>query len=618
MDTLDRNDVERPHLSITLPRNFQFHYHDQSPRTPEPQAQEEDLRPPPPPRQTLKVRRRRTTAVAINYALNDPADAYLIPTIEASHLSHALSPEPPAARPVATRYLSPPHAFARMLSPPKTPVSQVRIVGEEGQQWVDMSRPALSDTSSRPTSSSGFSDSSLSSRGSLASFPSCTSPEEDSGCEFPVFSPNLDQPISSPLASHAQIPKMKIKVRAVFTEEMDRHLWVTYMNYLQDPTVTPFKALPSTVPPNGACHRVARMARKTWRGPRAVSFARSASRYTSRSGTPDTIKPAKSGSTTPVPGAGKIYMRFPSEKHCRKRLRYLAKNRPSLSAHYQRLLERSPSPFQSSPPREREPSPPRRLSSPFTTAAPSFSTRDMNVSLTTSTAESMQSGNPLAQLANDLTPRPAYNDWARVRASAHQKSQSLHIGLGLGNMLGSFERMSEMTDESINHHNAQTWHVPSGEAPRLGSPLRLHAPRPISRPFRRPTLRNFEEQLRSRGDSFVDQVFGAPAESSHRRVRSRGFSLGDMMEGARRLPSMKAPSGLSAPSHEISPVPEIAPLIVDTRLADGQATVRLGSPFNAKPNNTFPRASTSYGFEQPASFEQRFASFPTPDLSERS
>jgi hypothetical protein len=184
--------------------------------------------------------------------------------------------------------------------------------------------------------------------------------------------------------------------------------------------------------------------------------------------------------------------------------------------------------------------------------------------------------------------------------------------LGIGNILGSsFARMSEMTDMSMSQHNAQTWHAPSGQPPRLGSPLRLHAPRPISRPFKRRALHNFEEQARNRGNSFVEELFGAPAESSHRRVRSRGFSLGDMMEGARRLPLTMGPPECDPFSSIPNSMTGLQTPAAEAQKADGHAIARLGSPFDAKPNNTFPRASTSYGFEPPTSFEQRFSAMPS-------
>lgn len=626
---------ERRHLSITLPRNFMFHYRDgAAPQTPEPEPQVAELQPPPPPRQTLKVRRRRpTTIVKHQIELDFPMEEKPIPTIEATNFhfeSSKVLPSPPSA--VDNAYLSPPTSFSSLLSPPKTPAHQVRTIDVfHGPQGWDDLETSRSETSSRPTSSSGFSDSSISSRGSIESFMSrggsCTSPEEEM-CDpfsFDSLEMKYQQP-SSPLAAHQQPhPAKKLKLRATFTEEMDYHLWRTYMTYLQDPTITPFKAVPLTVPPNGVCHRVARMARKTWKGPRPSRMVgvRAATQFGSHAGTPDTIKAWKSGSSTPVARPSKSYLRYPTEKQCRKRLRDLAKQKPNLSAYYQRLLNRSPSPLRSSPPPEEpeEPARPQPLSSPFVqdTSSLSFSTRDMNVSLATSTAASMQMGNPLSQLTSDLTPRPEQNNWSRARSSAHQKSQSLHVGLGIGlsNVLGSpFQSSStvEMTDVGANPHNARTWHAQTGlPTPRLGSPFQLHAPRPKSRVFKRRALANsFEEKTRNRGNSFVDDIFGAPAESSHRRVRSRGFSLGDMMDGAgaRRLPlSSNGPPEFNPFANLRPQLP--SPVHTSPAIMDGPATIRLGTPFGGRPGHTFPRASTSYGFESPASFEQRFAAAPS-------
>src|SRR5690242_8509997 len=335
-------DSERPHLSITLTRNFMFHYRDgAAPQTPEPEPQLVELQPPPPPRQTLKVRRRRATHVRQQIQLDFPMEEKPIPTIEATDYfdsSNAL-PSPPSA--LDNAYLSPPTSFSRLASPPKTPAHQVRTIDVFAgpQHWDDLV-PSCSETSSRPTSSSGFSDSSISSRGSMESLlsrgGSCTSPEEEM-CD-PFSFDNLEmkykQP-SSPLTAH-QRPRTanKLKLRATFTEEMDYHLWRTYMTYLQDPTVTPFKAVPLTTPPNGVCHRVARMARKTWRGPipSRAAGVRAIGQFGSRSGTPDTIKALKSGSSTPLAKPNKSYLRYPTEKQCRKRLRDLSQQRPTLSA----------------------------------------------------------------------------------------------------------------------------------------------------------------------------------------------------------------------------------------------------------------------------------------------
>ncbi|KNG50593.1 hypothetical protein TW65_01966 [Stemphylium lycopersici] len=610
---------ERSH-SITLPRNFMFHYRDgPAPQTPEPEPQPEQLQPPPPPRQVLKVRRRRATLV-----MNpDDMDAIMhqqpIPTIEAPELMSEKPGELPSySLPQDDAFLSPGFGYTRMLSPPKTPAHQVRTIShyDGPQDWSDVPHISQSETSSRPTSSSGFSDSSLSSCDSIGSFMSrgsnCTSPEEESSDPFSFCPPPAKvQRSTSPMMGQQQTRSAtKLKLRATFTEDMDYHLWMTYMNYLQDPTVTPFKALPSTTPPNGVCHRVARMARKTWKGPKQAR--------TGGLRTPDTIKSIKDGNAR----SSKSFMRYPSEKQCRKRLRDLAKQKPTLSAHYQRLLHRSPSPLQSSPPPEEPPSQPLQssssvqqqpLSSPFSQGSATFSTRDMNLSLATSTAASMQMGNPLSQLTKDITPRPTARTWSSARSSAHQKSQSLHIGLGLGlgNALGSpFRAKAEAGNANMSQNNARTWHAPStSQSPRLGSPFQLHAPRPKSKVFKRRALHNsFEGKARNRGESFVNEVFGAPAESSHRGVRNRGFSLGDMTEGARRLPLANDPSGFNpfATSSSAMPSPRSPAMAAEVR---GQGTARLGSPFVGRSSNTFPRPNMSHSFEAPASFEQRFAAF---------
>lgn len=585
-----------------------FHYRDgPAPRTPEPDPQPEQLQPPPPPRQVLKVRRRRATMVMNPDQMDAGMDQRPIPTIEAPEIMSENPSELPSY-PLSQddAFLSPGFSYSRMISPPKTPAHQVRTIShyEGPQDWSDVPHISQSETSSRPTSSSGFSDSSLSSCDSIGSFMSrsgsCTSLEDDSSDPFSFCPPlrQVQRPVSPLMDQQQSRSAKKLKLRANFTEEMDYHLWMTYMNYLQDPTVTPFKALPSTTPPNGVCHRVARMARKTWKGP----------------------KQARAGGlrVQAKAGSSKCFVRYPTEKQCRKRLRDLAKQKPTLSAHYQRLLHRSPSPLQSSPPPEEPPSqassssvPQQPLSSPFSQGSTTFSTRDMNLSLATSTAASMQLGNPLSQLTKDITPRPAARTWSSARSSAHQKSQSLHIGLGLGlsNALGSpFHAKVEANKAGMGQNGARTWHASStSQPPRLGSPFQLHAPRPKSKVFKRRTLHNsFEGRVRNRGESFVNEIFGAPAESSHRGVRNRGFSLGDMTEGARRLPLANDPSGFNpfADSRSALPSPHSPAVAAEER---DQATARLGSPFVGRSNNMFARPTMSHSFEPPASFEQRFA-----------
>lgn len=649
-------------MSITLPRNFQFHYTDGIPKTPEPESQPETREPPPPPRQTLRIRRRR--GVLPTYTLPDSGSDFSkdvpIPTIETSDAScegpSGLGIMQPPAQPVEG-LLTPNPSYVRAVTPPRTPVSQLSagFPSElEGLREWQSPRPNVEvDFISRPSSScSGVSDSSISSRESMESFPSfggsCTSPESD------IADPFIKAPISRASAPACESPlqryrsgapkRIKISNETQWTEEMDNHLWMTYMKYLQDPTVTPFKMLPGTAPPLGICHRVVREARRTWKGPRVYSAQVPAAvpqrrLQLSRSGSPDTIKGGKSGSTTPTASEmRKPYAKWPSSNSgTRRRLRELCKRKPSLSAHYQRLLRcRSPSPLVSSPhaaSRSRS----QRLTSPLgmSDGLSSFSTRDMNLSLATSTSVTMQVGNPLSQLASEPSSRA--DDWFSqpvARINAHQKSQSLHIGLGISsslrsgrgvNALGSpFRESSRRT--AVDAGFDQGYGAPSFHASRLDPPLELHSPMPLSRSFKRRALTRLKG---SRGgdegrQNLLQELFGAPAESSHRRVRSRGFSLGDMGDGGRRLSSLFTPPDamdqteaevdVHEPQPEPQPQPQEVPILDipdDIHCMEApEPDRRLGSPFGGRStnvhfSNTFPRNFTPYAFESAASFEER-------------
>jgi hypothetical protein len=631
----------RPHLSITLPRNFTFHYTDgQPPKTPEPEERAEILQPPEPPRQIYRVRRRRAAIPTydIPSIRQQPSQDDPIPTIEAPEIStdESIALLEPTPLP-AEGFLAPTPSFARLMSPPKTPVAQISTRIEDtcgaAQDWEDMDNASRGESISRPSSAcSGISDSSTSSQGSLESFPSyggsCTSPESDVADPF-IYPPSgmkyrVD---SSPLQAYQQHHSKRINLRkeTIWTEDMDNHLWMAYMRYLQDPTVTPFKMLPGTAPPLGVCHRVVRDAKKTWKGPRVASTSCNGSQFPQhifRAGSPDTIKPAKSGSSTPIANdARKPYPKWPrSESATRRRLRQLCKRKPSLSAHYQRLLHcRSPSPFPSSPRSSVEPQP-ASLCSPFSEHLATFSTRDMNISLSTSTASTMQYGNPLSQLTSDNTPRARNDEWFGQplgRSSAHQKSQSLHVGLGIGSMLGSpLNSVPEMPRMGTGPSSARAGNVPS-LVPRLDPPLELHSPMPLPRSFKRRAQHHLEDEGSSHGSgmrqNLLQELFGAPAESSHRRVRSRGFSLGDMGEGARRLSSLFTPPAVF--DQMGSPEMDTTTLQSETNTLHppAQSTIRLGSPFGGRStnvhfSNTFPRNFTPHGFEAAASFEDRLGS----------
>lgn len=625
----------RPSNSVTLPRNFIFNYTDGEPRTPDAQTIVNPFEPPPPPQYRVRRRRAPIPTFTSDATASDVHSDLPIPTIEATedHSTHgegyfAAAPEP------VEGLLAPSSQTSRLMSPPKTPMMQTRsldsIMSGATPDWHESDNASQTESISRPSSScSGTSNSSASSVESFPSFGDACSPDSDKTDPF-LSSPDM-MLLASPMQAFSQQPHKRQKRRrdTVWLEEMDRHLWRTYMVYLQDPTVTPFKMLPGTAPPLGVCHRVAREAKRSWKTARTASASRSvtATEQRPRAGSPDTIRALKSGSNTPtdiVPA--KTYQQWPrSDSATRKRLRELCKRKPSLSAHYQRLLHcRSPSPFPSSPNSGSSSSShsgrpaPQHSSSDF---GSSFSTREMNVSLATSTAASMQFGNPLSQLASQAaTPKPredVFYTQPLARTSAHQKSHSLQLGLGLNSYPAIAPRRTSNPRPSIlgSDHFANP-------APRLDPPAEIHAPMPLSGSLKRRAQYQLGEESSSEapGDrqDFLQDLFGAPAATSHRRIRSRGFSLGDM--SAQRLTSIFTPpeeSEEQAPVEQPQQLEPVTAAPVDTSLLMAppvpQHIRRLGSPFGGRSSNTHfntcPRNFLSSLADPTVSIEERLEGF---------
>jgi len=566
----------RPQLSITLPRNFTFHYtENQEPQTPE-REQPVVLEPAPPRAEgPYRIKRRsrpalntilQSNSTGLSFSSDDP-----IPTIETSQsndvhrpsfLQRATEPAEGCLAPVAVRKFS---------TLPCTPEPQQRPPAKCWNTQQD-----VGESISRPMSTvSLLSDSSDNSNGSLTSYTagegSCTSPESDAPDPFRFSSikrakgkhvaalAKNSEPIQEGLSTR--------QTRVRWTSEMDKHLWSTYLVYIQDPTVTPFKMLPGVPPPLGVCHRVAREARRTWRGGRSTSLKPSGLRSplslgneaeNSRSGkrlrtsSADTIKATRSGSNTPTGSSSRKAHVWPkSGSSTRGRLRVLSKRKPTIAPHYQRLLQsRSPSPFPSS---SRSQS---RLSEFTNASSPpqaSFNTRDIQLSLTTSTAATMQPSGPLAQLAteNGSNSHLGNNEWFNEPPAPFASEISIPSDVAQANepeiaiatetaqisRLGSpFGYHTWGPSRTKQRSRPSTARIQSSDASTLGpsirSPFRPHDTFPYPGIHKRRARHQLEDELSPGGSSMqpgsLDDVFGSPAKGSHRRVRSRGFSLGDM------------------------------------------------------------------------------------------
>ncbi|KAF2421822.1 hypothetical protein EJ08DRAFT_488167 [Tothia fuscella] len=635
----------------TLPRNFTFHYQDgQPPKTPEPLERDEQAKPvpPPPARDYGEPYRKKRTRPQIptfqqrSYRAIHPSEGFAsssdsrdipLPSIELLEAPTGFHhPGSSSSTNTDTGLHAMAALNARPMSPPTTPIAQMYGAEEVGDREENPAEDSSSqgDSLTRPsTACSAFSDSSNSS--SVESFPSLTgfgtSLETESFKPF-GFSALKTNPVSSPLHSYSRSTTLQTPMpqKPSWTDDMDNHLWITYMRYLQDATHTPFKMLPGTAPPIGVCSRVAREAKQTWRGsrslaiPRAHQFARWGS---TRVDTPEEV-PTSDGATSPKPS----HSWGRSDAATRKRLRELCKRKPTLSAHYNRLLHaRSPTPLSSSM-RSRTSSMARDLSPPGESNA--FSTRDMNISLATSISSTMHFGAPLSRITSELsTPRPRATTQFQLppsRSPGHQKSQSLHFGVGLAEhsaasssgLASPFRPTSLFQMSRTQSENSLK--APVSALPTLASPVELHAPIPRRLLFKRPAQQELEdaksEDPFTRQNHLMRELFGPPAaEPAHRRVRSRGFSLGDMSASSRlpnlghvsastRLSNLFAPPDTSEPMGDVTAtqssstnVPATSSLLLPPPSMGRLG--RLGSPFAEKKQhfNTFPRNFSLHGLE---------------------
>ncbi|KAM5355958.1 hypothetical protein ACJ41O_002604 [Fusarium nematophilum] len=366
---------------------------DDFPRTPEP-ALDSVAQPPSPPRPRLRLKRRNASN------LNAPTQQFLasvaaadipIPSIEEPRVLDEEMADTmyPISQLSDMEDIPPtPHGGSdRMFSPPKTPAPGVlpELSPKQYPNWsIDSTLSSLESSpdyeSSRPsTAHSTHTSTSLLSYFSISSdeLSQCASPEDEHPEHFGELSCAEDNDKTIKPTPRA-IPRDTLR-RAPWTKPMIQHLWSTYMMYLQDPKVTPFRLGKSGIPPHGVCLRVAREAKRSWKGSKAQANA-----------------DQTSGSITPTArGNGSPYLQWPHTcAATRAQLRELCKMNARTNARSNRYLAPSPTPYGKSAARFwiRRSAPARSPSV--------FSGQDMAMSLAVSTSDSMQLQGPLAQLTN--------------------------------------------------------------------------------------------------------------------------------------------------------------------------------------------------------------------------
>ena len=596
-------------LYSTIPHGFHYHYTDGGPKTPE----HEKPDPTPASPQGFRIRRRLRPRLntmiplqssEIMAALQDTP----IPTIEVPDYDELPRPallqhnsEP------AGIHLSP--FLGRSLTAPRTPSAQRTVFDSD---WDSSYHKCMGDSFDRPVSalssvSDSSDDSDADSEDRLSYGGSCTSPESEAD-PFNFSSPSKVRPVVGrrlmddlpPLLA----PKSTKAHPVMWTADMDKHIWTIYMRYLQDPTVTPFKTLPGSAPPLGVCHRVAREAKKTWRGVKSETSSVPKKNIKGRGGTPDTIVAERSGSSTPTRSASQKPLSWPkSGSVTRKRLRDLCKRKATIAPHYQRLLQsRSPSPFSSSGPRYGSGnlwSP--RAGSPGHQS--SFATRDVQLSLTTSTSSTMQPDGPLAQLArpqaafssdewfNDpavpwASPAPIPSDIepAPTAQEANDDSLGLEQPPRLGSPFGNHHTWGP--SHSRQQVRPSTTHMTydTASVPRLRSPVQLHGTFPSNQ--KRRAQHQLEDVFNPEGlnsrKADVEEVSSGSSLSARRRVRLRGFSLGDglsRLQGQNLFPEQESHEALATPEGSDNADMELDNKSSSPTSSPTESIKRLGSPF---------------------------------------
>lgn len=616
--------------SSTLPKGFRFHHEEgDRPKTPEPMYTEQPQQPSPPRPARLKVRRRigSSSFAPTEQFLASVATADVpIPTIEEPlsapyrmEDSEMLDSEPLSI--ITSGFLAP-SSRTRLGSPPKTPMPMFPMDSGVSHRpdWAAGSSSPPSPDLQRPMSSlsnsSGFSDDSFYSASRVSHRSedgSCTSPESDTADPFQFTSSSKakgkGRAIYRDHSSH-QAPTLNSKLRsktrkdAPWTKAQSAHLWATYLLYLQDPTVTPFRIGASAVPPHGIVIRVARETKRSWKGGPKLSAptVRRSSRLSSAIPS-DPFE--KSGSITPTAETPRVYAQWPhSSNATRAHLRELCKSKDSnpVQRHHH-LQSRSPTPF-SKPYRStfEKPEPPR---------ISAFQTHDIAMSLTTSTSETMQPDGPLAQLtaSEDSSETPTTSSFPPLESFqplSFGASRGFHLEDGnRGRRLGSpFARTyGPSSSKMLGSHHTSSPRTQSNSVaePRLGSPVHFDEARSLNGTMKRRAQHSLEEELSPNGavlrPSILDeQLFGGQfPPNSQRRVRSRGFSLGDealrhRSPGVFQLPH--APELASASEFPLGTSESRAgPSIARTLLPSAEfPPPRLGSPFSESgPSKTFPR-----------------------------
>lgn len=600
-----------PGLSRTLPKDFVYYPEPKTPKRPV----EEPTIPPPPHHSSCRFRRPR-----VNFWSNpfDTSSDSRRPDIPLPSIE--LPQDPVAASQLFQMSLPGARSDQNLQVPPrerlnpKTPPAQIRHIPlETVSDWTDGNVADLGASIQRPASAcSNISDSSVSSCSSFASHPSyggsCTSPESE------IQDPFISYP-SNARKEQLETPSKRVNTRKIlprhlrvhWTSEMDTHLWNTYQMYLQDPTITPFKMVPGSLPPLGVSHRVARQAKKTW--PRAkrlssVQGGRGKSpqivlQQEDQNGTEDSVllSAGGSGSSTPTAKVTPQPTWPRSEASTRRRLKNLCKRKFSIAPHYQRLIQsRSPSPFLEPPPMCHNTTMATRPESSYTTAT-SFATRDLGISL----ASSSMPNNTYLEVPRENDSFNVQDNWfnniGAPRPSTSQGITTIASASSTNTASASANHVPRLGSPFMYH----TWGPSTSRNLRPSTPVNQSTSHSTSMRFRSPPRRNsfsnkqkrralhqLEDEISPSGSDLRNTLpsnwrDGKGKDSGQRRVRlrNRGATIGTS-SARERLDQLFTPPAASGSVESASGVQSSSPRLPNNdQLKPPEDIKRLGSPFRS-------------------------------------
>lgn len=574
-------------LSRTLPKNFTFPSMDvEEPKTPRrPSSIKVPSRPQNPFHGRRRLRGETLSAASRDVSACIDLDLFQfrglpdvpLPSIEVGHSNVSNEPSSEEQPSNDERYLAPPRQRMMFKTPPAQTQNDDATDGD-ALPWPSWDSTPGPDIERPGSACSNLSDSSIESIETFASRPSvggsCSSVESDSfGTYFPIeFTKEKELEMSSPT-----LPKKKnvqrSQLRSTWTRDMDNHLWNTYQLYLQDPTMTPFKMTPGSIPPLGVTTRVARRAKKTWE--KKHRLAKSHPMHNSD----------RSGSSTPTATAGASKVQWPkSDAKTRHRLKKLCRRKFSIMPHYHRMMQ-SCSPEPAADEFENE-------------AASAYATRDLGVSLVTSHDQT-----PLTQLAREPAPEtktewfnnPVQSDIETPRVQAF--NQHLNVDPHIIPRLGSPFVYSTWGPGGSAHQvegvprsaRRETVHVPNRVRRNTHFDMTprdqddVFSPKAFSP---RPYVENdpCDEEVHQRLNDYLRDSKGSNIIDGRARIpRTRGMTTGAVSRSRDVSQLFSPPSSLNSSQIEPEETTPVSKPVVNPLLSLGGENIkRLGSPFKVE------------------------------------